>query len=81
MSRCEAISLIIKDQCVDRFQCVKCSLSDCPYWIALQDLSRCDTIDRTNQIYLDPLEIMRLSHKTNILQWEDIFKMLEGGEN
>lgn len=80
MNRCEAITLIIKDQCVDRFKCVECSLSDCPYWIALQDLSRCDTFDRANQLYLEPLELIRLSHKQDV-EWNDIFNLLKGGEN
>lgn len=80
MNRCEAITLIIKDQCIDRFNCAECSLSDCPYWIALQDISFGDTVDRAKKLYLDPLELIQMSHKQDV-EWDDIFKMLIGGED
>lgn len=80
MNRIEAVALIMHEQCKERFHCTECSLSDCPYWYALQDMNRADTIARTDKIYYDPVDIIRKSEKHD-LEWDDVFKMLEGGEN
>lgn len=80
MKRTEAVALIIHEQCKERFHCKECSLSDCPYWYALQDMDNIGVLEQARKIYIDPLDLIRQSEKID-LEWDNVFKMLEGGEN
>lgn len=78
MNRIEAAALIINDQCIEKFQCKVCSLSDCAYWYAINAMDTMCAIEQNPKI--DPLQIVRLSQKKT-KDWNDIFSLLEGGEN